>query len=525
MDIPMYFEPMGILQSNQHPGKWFWDITDALYKVLMGHDLIRNPQVAPTPAAIAPAVTMPPPSQQPRVDPVHHTPQQWPESNHSTLWWSDSLHITEIHSNAMNDTHHASDVTQPQMNSTQCTDRDQVLTESSFMNFQFDQNLIGDLPSFDGERDKFCMWKHRIQNITDIMGEDKALKILRLWLGVKPSDFLHMRPLMYTLQEVLDCLMAEYDPVGDEMKAANKYCSIKQNTKSISDHHSEVYMLLQNMGKDINTYKSMTINTYIWSLTNQGLREAIFCKWNESNMSLQQVMQYAHQGEKAKNLATGPTDSTPVAPVTITVANKPEPMDTGDKLAELIGATVNKQFMKFKKTNFQNNSPSVTKFCKIHKVWMYSTEQCQLKDKEECIYCEEKMKKGEMVDHINKCKALRCHSCNWLGHKSWECHLRFMKWSSSESKDGPQAKKMVNAMTTESETTKEEAKSEWLCVTTLLDKQPGSLFVPKIGNGMNIEALWDTGAWICWLTVAWFHLWFRTELNTNNLNAQLCAKM
>ena len=62
--------------------------------------------------------------------------------------------------------------------------------------------------------------------------------------------------------------MAEYDPVGDEMKAANKYCSIKQNAKSISDHHSEVYMLLWNMGKDINTHESMIINTYIRSLTN-----------------------------------------------------------------------------------------------------------------------------------------------------------------------------------------------------------------------------------------------------------------
>ena len=71
----MYFEPMGILQSNQHPGKWFWDITNTSYKALMGHDLIRNPQVAPTPAAIEPAVHTPPPSQQQRVDPVPHTPQ------------------------------------------------------------------------------------------------------------------------------------------------------------------------------------------------------------------------------------------------------------------------------------------------------------------------------------------------------------------------------------------------------------------------------------------------------------------
>ncbi len=263
MDIPMYFEPMGILQSNQCPGKWFWDITDTLYKALTGHDLICNPQVAPTPVAIEPAVHTPPPSQQQRVDPVPHTPQWQPESSHSTPWWNESLHITEICSNATNDTHHASDVTQPQMNSTQCIDRDQVLTESSFMNFQFDQNLIGDLLSFDGERDKFHTWKYWIQNIADIMGDDKALKNLRSWLGAKPSDFLHTRPLMYTLWEVLNCLTAEYDLVGDEMKAANKYCSIKQNTKSISDHHSEVYMLLWNMGKDINTHKSMIINTYI----------------------------------------------------------------------------------------------------------------------------------------------------------------------------------------------------------------------------------------------------------------------
>ena len=96
----------------------------------------------------------------------------------------------------MNDIYHASDVTQLWMNSMQCADRDQVLTESLFMNFQFDQNLIRDLPSFDGERDKFCTWKHRIQNIADIMGEDKALKILRSQLGAKPSDFLHTRPLM-----------------------------------------------------------------------------------------------------------------------------------------------------------------------------------------------------------------------------------------------------------------------------------------------------------------------------------------
>ncbi len=118
-------------------------------------------------------------------------------------------------------------MTQAQMNSMQHADRDQVLTELSLMNFQFDQNLIGDLPSFDGEWENFRTWKHRIQNIADIMGKDKALKILRSWLGVKPSDFLHTRPLMYTLWEVLDYLMAEYDPVGDKMKAANKYCSIK----------------------------------------------------------------------------------------------------------------------------------------------------------------------------------------------------------------------------------------------------------------------------------------------------------
>ncbi len=109
---------------------------------------------------------------------------------------------------------------------------------------------------------------------------------------------------------------------------------------------------------------------------NQGLREAIFCKWNGSSMSLQQVMQYAHQAKKAKNLATGPTDSAPAAPVKIAVASKPEPMDTGDELAKLIGAAINKQFMKFKKTNFQNNSPSATDFCKIHKARMYLTEQC-----------------------------------------------------------------------------------------------------------------------------------------------------
>ncbi len=71
----MYFEPMGILQSNQNPGKWFWDTMDASYKALMGYDLIHNSQVAPNPAAIAPAVNTPPP-QLPRVDPVPHTPQQ-----------------------------------------------------------------------------------------------------------------------------------------------------------------------------------------------------------------------------------------------------------------------------------------------------------------------------------------------------------------------------------------------------------------------------------------------------------------
>ncbi len=120
----------------------------------------------------------------------------------------------------------------------------------------------------------------------------------------------------------------------------------------------------------------MIINTYIRSLMNQGLREAIFHRWNGSNMSLQQVMQYTHQGEKAKNLATGPTDSAPAAPVKVAIASKPEPMDTGDKLAEIIRAAINKQFMKFKKTNFQNNSLSVTKFCKIHKAQTHSTEQC-----------------------------------------------------------------------------------------------------------------------------------------------------
>ena len=65
-----------------------------------------------------------------------------------------------------------------------------------------------------------------------------------------------------------------------------------------------------------------------------------------------------------------------------------------------------------------------------------------------------------MVDHIDKCKAPRCHSCNRLGHKSWECPLRFIKHSSSESKDRPQAKKMVNAVTAEPENKTEEAKSE-----------------------------------------------------------------
>ncbi len=70
-----------------------------------------------------------------------------------------------------------------------------------------------------------------------------------------------------------------------------------------------------------------------------------------------------------------------------------------------------------------------------------------------------------------------------------------MKQSSSESRDRPQAKKTVNDITTESDTTTEEAKSEWLCAAALLDKQPGSpLFVPKIGNSMSIEVLWDTGA-------------------------------
>ncbi len=250
------------------------------------------------------------------------------------------------------------------------------------------------------------------------------------------------------------------------------------------------------MGTDINTHESMIINTYICSLTNQGLREAIFRKWNGSNMSLQQVMQYTHQGEKARNLATGPMDSTPAAPVKVAVASKPEPMDTGDELAKIIRAAVNKQFMKFKKTNFQNNSPSVTEFCKIHKARTHSTEQCWLKDKEECICCEEKIKKGEMVDHIDKCKAPRCHSCNWLGHKLRECCLRFLKHTNSKSKDGPQAKKTVNVATTESENKTEEAKSEWLHAAALLDKQPGSpLFIPKIGNSMSIEELWDTGAW------------------------------
>ncbi len=174
IDIPMYFEPMGILQSNQHPGKWFWDITDTCHKALMGHDLIHNAPTVQLHVAIAPTLNIPPPPKQPQVDPAQNTPQQLPETGHST----------------------------PQT------------------------------------------WKHGIQNITDIMCKDKALKYLRSWLGAKPSDFLHTRPLMYTLWEVLNCLMAEYNPVGDKMKVANMYCLIKQNTKSISDHHSEVYMLL-----------------------------------------------------------------------------------------------------------------------------------------------------------------------------------------------------------------------------------------------------------------------------------------
>ncbi len=71
-----------------------------------------------------------------------------------------------------------------------------------------------------------------------------------------------------------------------------------------------------------------------------------------------------------------------------------------------------------------------------------------------------------------------------------------MKHSSSESKEGPQAKKMVNAATAEPENKMEEAKLEWLCASELLDKQPGSpLFVPKISNSMSIEVLWDMGAW------------------------------
>ena len=71
----MYFEPMGILQSNEHPGKWFWDRTDASYKALTGHDLICSPQITPTPAAIETARHTPPPSQLQRVDPVPHMPQ------------------------------------------------------------------------------------------------------------------------------------------------------------------------------------------------------------------------------------------------------------------------------------------------------------------------------------------------------------------------------------------------------------------------------------------------------------------
>ncbi len=67
---------------------------------------------------------------------------------------------------------------------------------------------------------------------------------------------------------------------------------------------------------------------------------------------------------------------------------------------------------------------------------------------------------GEMVDHVDKCKAPKCHSCNQLGHKSQECHLRFLKCMNSKSKEGPQAKKTVNAATTEPENKTEEAKSE-----------------------------------------------------------------
>ena len=310
----------------------------------------------------------------------------------------------------------------------------QPLTAAAFASLSFDQNLLGDLPTFEGNKDKFRSWKHRMETAVDFLGDERGMKILRSRLGAKPSDYLQMRPSVATVRQALEELSKEYDPIGGEMKAANAFAKIKQNARPISDHHAEIYSLLKNMGKDTGTKESMLINTYVHSLTSLPLKQAIFRKWNGENMTLAQIMSMADQSEKAQTLACGTVDATvPAAsapPASCAVASDQQmQVPVPDNFEDIIAAVLTRGFQKFGAGQQTPQKPGIgpanfgpEEGCLIHRTRTHKTAVCYSRMATKCFYCRTEVSAGELANHIrDKCMGPKCFKCGALNHKSRMC--------------------------------------------------------------------------------------------------------
>ena len=262
--------------------------------------------------------------------------------------------------------------------------------------------LLKGIPSYNGKGDEFSGWRDKIEHLQHLLNapDDYFQQVIISKLGPRTYTAVHDLRECTSVKSLLDKLASKFDPYATTGFASLRLSQMKQGTKTLIDHHMEIYKTLRGINEPVHTRNEMVISSYINSLTSLKMQATLRNKLISGKISnLEQVMDRADRLSKMEELN---------CQATAAVAQVECECNAGA----------------YQKSKFQPNNVAGG-FCPIHGSTKHDLSQCHCKDFEKCRHCDEHVGKGNLGNHYlqGKCKGTRCYGCGAFGHQKTACRV------------------------------------------------------------------------------------------------------
>ena len=331
---------------------------------------------------------------------------------------------------------------------------------------KLDLALLREIVKFTGDKNTFRTWKHQIEQLRGRYDADQFLAIIKSKLDTRPTEYmLTLGSRAANADDLLEALAQKYCKYGRTHQVINDFDTLKQGTKSLSDHHVHIHSLIEALHEHLSTRNPYILHGYVKSLENYQIRLKLNRKLHDlrSNCTLEDLM-WTAENEEAVRACSGSQSDRGTRPAATVAAAAVGPEvgsdqdgDSSDTDAD--EAQVNfsgkkrkngsgkKPFRSGKgwdaknknrkrgnggddkgdrkryRSNNQSNSDSKSKentnqWCIIHCTSEHGWKDCRDKDLTECKYCGEGVKAGQLYKHIPQCGGLECRICDKIGHST-----------------------------------------------------------------------------------------------------------